>query len=407
MIKDQCDYCKSSDSCTLNIVFDSTSCENYVRRIDLEKHKIDLEKHDSDNSVPQSGSLSDQVGNPVQPNGQEIPDNEEFDITSDYLKETTSIGGWLAFFLFTIVAGGLVSAIYPIATYNVTEYDDNTILAVGDVVFGLLLCALAFYTLYAFIQRKPDAVFLGKTYVVAVFASNLLSLFVGEFEPSGIGSFSQVIRGLTWGGFWFTYLCVSNQVEEVIPKEYRKLGNIDYYILTSLIVVPLLFLAVGLNNIQSNRQAEADTFIQETVLKEGERTDGRIVFSVPNTFKCEKTDAEGLTIYNLENEEIGSVTICSDYDGDQSASNINSYWINWEDDEAKPFPAEVVTNEKRTVNGHPYYYKVKKYKINGNTIYWRFAMLFDDASSKVCLLSCYDQGVDYYFDEIINTIRFR
>lgn len=44
---------------------------------------------------------------------------EEEEITSESLLETTRIHGWLSFFLFSIFVGGLVSAIYPIITFNI------------------------------------------------------------------------------------------------------------------------------------------------------------------------------------------------------------------------------------------------------------------------------------------------
>lgn len=403
MIKDQCNNCKLKDTCIENKVFDNTSCQNYIRQFDLEKHKADSNEHDD--------TLGSSPASPVLPvteslGGESIQEGAELVITSDKLKQTTEIHGWLSFFLFAVVAGGLFSLVSSIATYNPAEYGGSTILALTDVVFGGLLCVVAFMTLYAFCKRKADAVFLGKTYVVAVFASNLLSLFYGDFDSLGPRGFSQVIRGLGWGIIWFSYLCVSKQVREVIPKDFRRLSSIDYWLLIALIVAPLLFLSLGISGIQKSQEEEASAFIQETVLSEGELTDGRVVFTPPTGFTCNRNEVEGLTVYNLENEGLGIVTLCSGYDSDQSASNINSYWENWEDEDAKEFSSELVTNESRMINGYTCYYKVKRYDINGDTMYWRFSILFDNASSKVCVISCYDSGIDEYFSDIIESIRF-
>lgn len=101
-----------------------------------------------------------------------------------------------------------------------------------------------------------------------------------------------------------------------------------------------------------------------------------------------------------------TITLCSDYDSDQSNEYLESCWENWEDESAKSYPSSVTLAEKRTVNGHPYFYKVKKYDIKGNTVYWRFVLLFDDSSGKVCLISAYDGGNDEYLQTLLKSIRF-
>lgn len=80
-------------------------------------------------------------------------------ITQEYLKENTKIRGWLVFFLVAIVLGGIFSAVYPLATLDLAEYDGDKILAFADILNGFLICGLAIYTTFAFIHRKPDAVF--------------------------------------------------------------------------------------------------------------------------------------------------------------------------------------------------------------------------------------------------------
>ena len=98
--------------------------------------------------------------------------------------------------------------------------------------------------------------------------------------------------------------------------------------------------------------------------------------------------------------------MCSDYDGDQSANNINDYWSNWEDEDAAKYSKVIVVNEKREIKGNPYYYKVTRYDINDSYVFWRFVMLYDNASSKVCVISSYDGGIDNYIEELLNNIRF-
>ncbi|MCI7783797.1 MAG: hypothetical protein MR544_12015 [Parabacteroides sp.] len=273
--------------------------------------------------------------------------------------------------------------------------------------FGLLLLIVALLAVYAFSKRKPDAVFLAKVYVITAFTSNALFLLNGEFEGTGMASEFSSYKRLIWGAIWFLYLLLSKQVEEIIPKTYRKLKSLDYYVLAKLIITPLFFLAVAIGNEQDTRQEEEVAFIQNLTLHEGEYTGGRIVFSSPTSFVCQKETKDGIVFYSLEHENGSSITICSDYDDDQSINNVNSYWDIWEDETAGQYESNITKDEKTTINGYTCYYKVKVYHIENNAVYWRFVLLFDNATSKLCLISCYDSGIESYIEDIIQSIRFR
>ena len=394
-IKDQCDNCRKRNTadCTETVVFNGNSCLSYSKGINLEK--VDVSNNVDDNQSENQTSTEE--------------DSEVFVYTSEYLKENTSIHGWLSFFLFILTLGGLISGLYPIATFNVSEYDGNYYLAWGDVAFGILLLAVATLTVYSFIQRKPDAVFLGKTYQVAVFASSLLNLLLGGYSADGVGSMPQLIRSLVWSVIWFCYLTFSNQVNEVIPKSYRRINSKDFCLAGALLFVPLLLMAIGLSNILNSREKEAEAFLERIELSEDERSDGRIVFEIPRGFTCEENFVTeyNLKIYYLESEDIGSITLCSDYDGDKSKKNFLDYCENWEDEDAKDYSSEIVTDDTRTANGNSYYYRAKKYDINGSEVFWRFCLMFDTASSKVCIISCYDNGYDDYLYGFLQSIRFQ
>ena len=392
-IKDQCENCrkKGTVECTENPIYDGLSCSSYSKGINLEKDENTNNVIENKFNIPTEDTES----------------SEAFVYTSDYLKENTNIHGWLSFFLFAITLGGIFSVVYPIATFNPSEYGGSNILALGDVFLGIMLFGVAVYTVYSFIQRKPNAVFLGKTYVIAVFATNLLSLLGGDFATSGFGSLPQIFRSLVWAIIWFSYLCLSNQVQEVIPIEYRKLRNSDYYLVVAMIILPLAFIGWGVKDALSSHEEETATFLQNVVLNEGEYTDGNVVFASPVGFTCEEQEVDGIKIFNLECESVGSITICSDYETDRSEQNVRSYWENWEDDDAKNTPSELDSFETHDVNGHPYYYIVKKYTIDESELFWRFIMMFDIDEGKACVISCYDGGYDEYIEELLNSIRFK
>lgn len=396
MIQDQCNRCKkyNTSECIQTINFNGCSCDSYEKKV-----RINLEKP-SDNYLGESAN----EGNAV-----DIKESTEETsiLTAEYLKANTEIGGWLSFFLFSICLGGLISAIYPIATFNPVEYG-STILAMSDVILGILLCVLAFYTLYSFCQRKTNAVFLGKLYIVMTFASNLLLLFAGDYESNGIGSLSQIVRSLFWGIIWFSFLNLSSRVNEVIPKGYRKTLSRDYYFTAVLVLFPLLFLGLGVGDILSNQKEQEASFIQQTELGPDEHTDGRIIFKTPTSFSCNKeemTDPQ-ITLFSLENDNIGSITICSDYDTDLSRTNFESYWTNWKDESTKGFQMNVENVDMKSFNEHLYWIKTVRYENSELVIYWRFILLFDKPSGKVCLVSSYDGGYDSYIDELLESIRF-
>jgi len=384
-IKDQCEKCKSYTSCSESKEFNGLSCPSYSKHIDLAKP--------DDNKA--SEKLEENKTEVVSTNV-ELPDPNQ------------SIQGWLTFFLFSIGLGGIISAIFPIATYDVTEYDGSHFLALTDVALGIMLLALACYTIYSFAKRKPNAVFLGKMYVITVFATNVLSLIGGEFEETGLGSMAQVIRGLIWGVIWFLYLTFSNQVQEIIPKSYRKVLNRDYYIIAAFVFIPLLFMGLGVGEIAKNSYKSESEFIASSKLEYNEYTDGRIIFTKPLGYTCEKNEIEDpkITLYNLEFEDQATITICSDYDSDVSTSNFTSYWKNWEDESLEDIRYREIVNEKRSINGNPYFIKTVEYQTEV-PIYWDYVLLFNTKTDKVCVISYYRvKQSESCLNELLSSIRF-
>ena len=387
-IKDQCEQCrKYTTSCTENSVFDGVSCSQYAKRINLEKSEVNITEDFRENSV--------------------IEDSEDDFI--DYPDPNDNIHGWLSFFLFSIGLGGLISAIMPIATYNIQEYGGSYILSMTNVVFGIMLLFLAIYTIFSFVKRSPNAVFLAKMYTITVFVSNLLSLISGgEFAESGFGSLAQVVRSLIWGVIWYLYLCFSNQVNEIIPKSYRKVLNRDYYFMGALILVPVLLLGIGIADMQNINQEKEELFISSNNLSFNEYTDGKIIFTKPFGYTCEKQEIDNphIILYDLELGDEAWIRICSDYDTDMSIRNFNSYWENWKDESLNEYSYQEICNEKRYVNNNPYYIKSVRYNTE-TPIIWHYVLLFNVQVGKVCLISYFQaEGNISCLDELLNSIRF-
>ena len=156
------------------------------------------------------------------------------------------VRGWLSFFLFVVGFGSLFSLIMSIVGFSsVDNVGFITCLFSGiDILFSLGLVALAGYTIYAFLYIRPNAVFLGKLYVIIIFISNMLVLLSGEMPDTGWDSLPQVVKALVWSFIWFSYLCVSRQVENLFPKEERMVFKRDKYFAVSLLVIPALLLLI-------------------------------------------------------------------------------------------------------------------------------------------------------------------
>ena len=334
--------------------------------------------------------------------------NEEKEITSESLRATTKIHGWLWFFLFCIIVGGFISAIRPIVEFDIDDYGGSYILGMTDISSGVLLFALAIYTLYAFCRRNPDAVFLGKTYVVFCAVSNALVLLAGGPDNDSSNDVAMSIRSLVWGLAWFLYLTYSHQVKEVVPKSFRHVSNRDYYIILLMIVVPVFCLIVGQLEVRHiyDKRSENNLMELQSNLKENEYTDGFIVFTCPSGFQCtEEEDEDGMKMYTLERESVAIVFVCSDLDS-SAYRDIDKVWNGWEDPEYAKCTSTVLQDDCYDINGHSCYIKVKKYTVDDSEIYWRFVAMFNSESKLVCLVSAYDGGEDAYLDELLNSVRF-
>lgn len=358
------------------------------------------EGHPSEPTVPDDYYLpEDEYGNTI--------------YTSEWLKKYTSISGWLGFFLFAIGAGAVISTIFILATTNSDEYAGNMWLTMADPIIALCGLGVAIYTIYAFNKRKPNAVFFAKLYLIIIFATNIFALIGGEFDSTGLNTAKRAVQGVIFSIFWFIYLCVSKQVEQVIPSSFRKATKRDWLTAIGILVLPFLMLGIGLVQITSivNERDKKSEEILSIPISEHERTDGKIIFTIPYSFSCTESDVEieqGLTIklFDLENEQVASGYLCSDYD-DMNQSKFNEYRENWKEEDVKYKTETPVDNGVREVNGNKCFYKVVSYDMMGAQVYWRFYILYNQSTGKVAVASFYDNNEDTsYIDELMESIRF-
>lgn len=343
----------------------------------------------------------------------EIDSTNEVEITSEFLKQNTKISGWLAFFIGAVTVGGLFSVIYPIATFNIEDYAGNYCLAAVDIINGISLLLVAILTAYSFVNRKPTAVFWAKVYVSLVLLINLILLISGNEEGTGLESGTQGIRGVLFAVLWFLYLSFSNQVNEIIPKPFRKIKLKNWVIVGCMILVPIFLSIVGYSQITSlvDYRNTQEIELLATSLDENDRTDGKIIFSIPSGFSCEDkiVDSEGasLKIFQLENSNIASCTLCSVYDPDKSDTNFDSYWSGWKDEDYGSYNENVIAFDSCEINGNYCKYKITRLDVNGSNVYWSYYLLYNEPSEKLLIVSCYDgDNSTDYIDELLNSIKF-
>jgi len=329
-----------------------------------------------------------------------------FKYTREWLKNNTEIHGWLVFFCIALVIGGIASAIYPIATYNAEDYSNVFSLAAGDIITGLFLFAISIYTVALFVQRKPNAVFWGVAYVSLVLLTKSLEFICGLVYDYNDNIF-DLIKGSVWSIIWLLYLMCSQQVATVIPELYRKVHALDWLVLAIAIVVPMTFYIVGFSELNAlTLHLEEDT-ISNAVLEDDERTDGRIIFTIPEEFTCNSQIIDNVELFRLESP-YAYCTLCSDYDNDRSDSNFEEYRTIFEDSQSNQYVMSYVNDGELTINGNYCMYKVVKYDVGGVFLYWRYYLMFNDETGKIFSASIYDNNTyNGYIIELLKSVRFK
>lgn len=328
-----------------------------------------------------------------------------------WLKENTSIHGWLSFFLFVLSLGAGITLFQSIIGYKESAEEVSQTLAIGDLLYAFGVVAIGICTVYAFSERKANAVFYARAFLLIIAISNILLIAIGGYENNGSNSLTTLLRGVVQGIIWLLYIQYSKQVAEVIPKHYRKVSPGDWCFVSCAVVIPFVFYVIGFNEIVNDNLASMATpsFVQ-TNLKANERTDGRVCWEIPDGFKCQEQQVEVAQgqyqkLFQLENDSLGNCTIVSDFDNNISWKKFDEYLSNWKDPEAASIPSRKVDGGEKTINGSKCMFRVTEYSLNDAYVYWHFYLLFSGKTSKMFLLSAYG-GDCAYIQELLQSVRF-
>lgn len=157
-------------------------------------------------------------------------------VASDPVAEPKKIHGWLLLYLVlsVIIDVAAVVLLFTSSSSLVSSVSELTL-------FGFLVvagCVMTGYLITSFMNRKPDAAFLGKHHVAVNFIPVLVvfSWILDRVENENLALLLYVLLGgyiLVWR-YFFGH---SSQVEALIPSATRKVGKRERYLVTFLYAV--------------------------------------------------------------------------------------------------------------------------------------------------------------------------
>lgn len=329
-------------------------------------------------------------------------------LTAEWLKANTRIHGWLSFFIFAIGVGGLISLVYPFATYNASDYAGSYLLGMTDLASGVVMAVVAGWSIVSLCRRSPAAIFWSKLYTVLVLLTNVLVLCIGETQDvKGFGGLNMTVKSVVWAIIWFCYLTFSSQVREVIPISYRRTGALTWICAVLLLLVPLAFVVVGSVDAAVNYHNNVE--ISQSELSDGELTDGHVVFSRLDGWSFGMERSEGINFCLFKKGDEQGITLFSALDSDDSKDYFVRTAEGSECADFKGLVHRTVCDDSSSVNGHTCHYRIVQYDLDdGVSFFWHFACLFDQESGKAVSVSGYFP--DRYalaFAELLRSVRFK
>ena len=143
-------------------------------------------------------------------------------------------------------------------------------------------------------------------------------------------------------------------------------------------------------------------------LAENQRSDGKMIFIIPEGFNCKDTLIQEQQYFYMESKALENITLTCRFDNDASPEHISAIFYSWEPKDFESGKSEYVSDTIISEYEQTKRETVKKYKLNnGSIIYWRFSMIFDFKTTKACLISSFDRGNGEYLKTLEKSIRFK
>lgn len=178
--------------------------------------------------------------------------------TEDKKAQTKGIGGWLSFFIFSLFGSVLLNIISGtkdmsgiMETAGLAETWKYALVTIDFIYFATFILLIS-YAILAFLHLKPNAVALGKMIMITIFLTNLTSIIfsytTGDLTigTSPLDEGTMAFRGLFYSVIWFTYLTLSERVNNTFPKENRKINIFEKILLAIIIITQILVYLFGI-----------------------------------------------------------------------------------------------------------------------------------------------------------------
>ena len=244
--------------------------------------------------------------------------------------------------------------------------------------------------------------------IILAFAINLISLIGGDYDATGMNSLQRISSGLVWQVSWFVFLCQSQQVNSLFPKEERKLFKRDKILLFTIVVTALIWLLSIFVFAFHEGMKQQSYVIDESTLGINEYTDRLVSFEPPEGLTVEKYAGSDGNIYfflNDDNKDI-SVTVYGAWDENDTPEYFEETMQSWADDYFDDFEYFVNEEQDGFLNGNKFRLKTLQY-YSEPVLEWTFVLIFDKETGKCCVISYFSSLESNHLKELINSVRFK
>ncbi len=135
-------------------------------------------------------------------------------------------------FYIGFIASLAISFLMSFLAYSQFTFED--IFSI-EFMFALFFVYFSAYAIYAYIEKKSDAIFIAKYLSVILFLASLPTLFTGNL--------TDIIFNLGVPVGFFLFLSYSKEINKRMPKEERKLTKLNkIMVILSAVVLVLLWI---------------------------------------------------------------------------------------------------------------------------------------------------------------------
>ena len=218
------------------------------------------------------------------------------EIIQNNSQTSTTISGWLTFFLWVGVGlGAVVGCVRNIVELTNIGWTPLSILIFTGYLGSMVIAAVL--TIIAFYQRKPNAVSLAVTYIAMIALDGILQIAMYTVIVDDSGAW-DIIRPFVWATIWFSYLMVSKQVKELIPTKMRRWMPIEKILLVVYVgsSIALFFGFKKISEDPTHSHMITKEYMIQLVVAEANST---LPLDVEEGFIWEKIEIEGKNINYL------------------------------------------------------------------------------------------------------------